>query len=134
MIPIVEIVRLETSVAGTFGILRIQKQVFAGTLEPPDRLNARNVSSIPAGQYIAKRYQSPRFGSTFIVTDVPGRAGILFHGGNRVDDTAGCILIGEHIAKLKGDRAIKNSGDTFRAFLSELTMIDSFHLTIYEQY
>jgi hypothetical protein len=134
MIPIVELIRLETSADGTFGILRINKKVFAGILEPPDRLNWRNVSSIPAGQYICRRYRSQRFGETFIVVNVPGRSGILFHAGNRVGDTEGCLLVGEHIAKLRGDRAIKNSGVTFAAFMSEMIGFESFHFTITENY
>ena len=130
---IVEIIRLETGESGTLSILRIDKQVFCVTLEPPDRLNERNTSSIPAGQYICSPYESPTHGGTFEVTNVPGRSAILLHAGNIVDHTEGCIMLGETFGKLKGNRAILNSGNTFRRFLAEMGRTP-FHLTIYERY
>ena len=47
------------------------------TLEEEDQGNRRNVSSIPAGTYIVKRVDSPRFGDTFEITGVPNRSHIL---------------------------------------------------------
>jgi hypothetical protein len=131
-LPIVEIIRIEESdPEGTFGVLRIGKMFFCATLEPPDLLNAVNVSCIPAQQYQCKRYRSSRFGETFVVRNVPGRVGILFHAGNKKEDTAGCILLGESITKLRGERWLRNSGDTFEAFMQEMNGHDLFHLTIY---
>ena len=95
MLPILEIIRLEENEFGTFGILKIQKELFCFTLEPSDRLNEPLKSSIPAQQYICLRYQSPKFGETFKIINVPGRTGILFHSGNTSDDTKGCILLGK---------------------------------------
>jgi hypothetical protein len=135
MVTIVEIIRLEENdTDGTFGMLRVNKSVFCATLEPPDRLNAVGLSCIPAQQYLCDRYSSARFPSTFIVRNVPGRSAILFHAGNTVKDTQGCILLGETIAKLRGDRGIKNSGATFSAFMAEMNGQLGFHLTIYQQY
>ena len=130
---IVELIRLEESRQGTFGVLRINKQIFCCTLEPPDRGNKRSVSSIPAQQYICKPVESPSHGGTFEVTNVPGRSHILFHSGNIVGQTEGCILLGEHFGKLRGQRALLNSGKTFRDFLREVGR-EPFHLTIYEQF
>ena len=133
--PVVEIVRLEENESyGTFGVLRIQKQVFCVTLEPADRFNMPEVSCIPAQQYVCRRHVSNRFGETFMVTNVPGRTGILFHPGNEVEDTAGCILLAEHYGKLHGDRAILNSGKTFKRFMEVMKGFDKFHLTILECY
>ena len=56
--------------------------------------NAARVSCIPAGSYVTRRVTSPKFGETFEVTGVPGRANILFHHGNTEEDTEGCILLG----------------------------------------
>ena len=135
MTPIIEIVRLEESEKdGTFGMLRIGKALFCATLEPPDRFNAVGTSCIPAQQYFCDRYSSAKFLNTFIVRNVPGRSGILFHAGNTVKNTQGCILLGETIAKLRGDCGIKNSGATFADFMSEMNGYKSFHLTIYQQY
>ncbi len=135
MRPIVEIIRLEENHNyGTFGVLKINKEVFCVTLEPSDRENEQNVSSIPPQQYICERVQSPKFGETFQVKNVPGRSHILFHAGNVKDQTAGCILLGEHFGKLKGSRAVLNSGLTFHNFLAMMQNQVKFHLTIKEEY
>jgi len=132
---IVELIRLEErNHYGTFGVLKINKEVFCVTLEPPDRLNRRDVSSIPAQQYRCHKIISPRFGETFQVMNVPGRSNILFHAGNRVGDTAGCIILGQHFGKLLGDRAVLNSGRTFHIFMGMMQDEDIFHLKIREIY
>ena len=134
-IPIAELIRLEEHESfGTFGVLKLNKAVFCVTLEPPDRLNAPNVSSIPAQQYICTRTKSPRYGETFKVTRVPGRTAILFHAGNDVDDTEGCVCLAEHFGKLRGNRAVLNSGATFKRFMQIMEGIQFFHLTIREVY
>lgn len=133
MLPVIEIVRLEEDARyGTFGVLKLNKQVFCVTLEPPDRCNQVNRSSIPAQQYLLKRIRSPHFGNTFEVADVPGRSFVLLHPGNRVDDSEGCILLAEHFGKLYDDRGVLNSGKTFERFMQELAAHDVAHLTIHE--
>ena len=135
MKPILELIRLEEdAISGTFGVLRIQKELFCVTLEPSDLLNLKGRSSIPAQQYDCLRYLSPRFGETFIVTDVPDRTDVLFHPGNKVIDTEGCILLGQYPSKLKGDRAVLNSGETFKAFMALMKGHSAIHLTIREVY
>jgi len=133
MIPVVELIRLEeSSLYGTFGVLKINKEVFCVTLEPADLENRQNVSSIPAQQYICRRYSSKKYPDTFQVTNVPDRDKVLFHPGNDIDDTEGCILTAEHYGKLKGNRAVLNSGNTFEAFMGTMKDINEFHLTIRE--
>lgn len=131
---ILELIRLEESTEGTFGILKIDKRVFCVTLEPEDKLNKPNESSIPAQQYICRRAVSPRHGETFRIKDVPGRYGILFHKGNLEFNSEGCILLGQYVDKLRGNRGIKNSGDTFKAFMLEMQDETYCHLTIREVY
>jgi len=141
MKPSVEIIRLEENFKhGTFGVLRVNKELFCVTLEPRDEENRRNVSSIPAQQYLCKlsptALQSVRklgFETTYEVTNVPGRSGIKFHPGNTIDDTAGCIIVGEHFGKLGKDRAVLNSGATFIKFMQMMDGAD-FILTIHEFY
>ncbi len=132
MMPVIEIIRVESTITGTFGILTIQKQAFCVTLELPDRLNQANASAIPALQYLCRKVISPKFGKTYQVLDVPDRSHILFHGGNTIHHTRGCILLGEHFGKLKGDRAILNSGKTFKKFIQTIGKHTDFHLTIRE--
>ena len=119
---------------GTFGTLIIDSKVFCVTLEPPDNLNKTGISSIPAGQYTCKRYSSNHYPDTFQVMNVPDRFKILFHAGNFVENTEGCILLARKWGVLKGARAILNSGDTFKQFMEIMQGIDEFSLTIKEVY
>ena len=135
MRPIVEIIRLEEDfLHGTFGVLRIDKAVFCVTLEPSDRLNMPDHSFIPPQQYDCTRWNSPKYGETFKVMHVPTRTDILFHPGNTIEDTGGCILLGQYFGKLKGDRAVLNSGATFKNFMRVMQGEDYFHLTVKEEY
>ena len=132
---VLELVRLENTSQGVVGILKINKEIFCATLEPPELGNQRSVSCIPAGQYFITGADSHKFGKTYTVIDVPGRTHILFHAGNMVKHTEGCILLGETIGKLQGNRAVLNSGATFKRFMEELGMAgDRASLTIYEVY
>jgi len=131
---IAEIIRLEESIQGTIGVLKINKEVFCFTLEPPDHENERNKSSIPTGQYTCRPWQSHRHGDTWAVTDVYRRSGILFHAGNVVGNTSGCILLGDTVGKLAGNRAVLNSGNTFVKFLEAMRDEDEFYLTVSEVY
>ena len=135
MIPIVEIPRLEENFQyGTFGVLLIQKEVFCVTLERPDILNKPFESSIPAQQYICERVVSSKAGETFQVMNVPDRDHVLFHPANLMIELQGCIALAQYFGKLKGDRAILNSGNTFKAFMEIMKGYDQFHLTITEVY
>ena len=130
----ITIIRLEESSQGTLGALRINGRLFCATLELPDKGNAANISRIPPGKYIAAKTRSPRFGETFEVLDVPHRSHILFHAGNTKDDTQGCILLGRKWGVLKSERAVLNSGATFRDFLAILADHDEFNLTVEEHF
>ena len=133
MLHTVDILRLETNPNyGTFGALRFDTEAFCVTLEPPNFANMRNISCIPAAQYMCGRVVSPKFGDTFEVRHVPNRSSILFHPGNRVKDTEGCIVTAQYFGKLRGDRAVLNSGATFKRFMDKLDGEDEFHLTIRE--
>jgi len=75
-----------------------------------------------------------KYPDSFEITGVSNRTKILFHAGNTDDDTAGCVLLGETIGKLSGNRALLNSGATFRRFLAELASDDEAILSITEVY
>jgi len=131
---IAELIRLETNkIYGTLGILKINKKVFCCTLEPADNENKSNISSIPTGQYTCRRYSSQKYNDTFEVLDVTDRSSILFHSGNVINDTAGCIILGQYFDKLSShERAVLNSGSTFDKFINLLDGQLSFHLTVSE--
>ncbi len=131
----VRIVRLEENENyGTFGVLLINAEVQCFTLEPPDYMNAPMRSCIPAQQYLCSMKSSPTFGPTYEVRHVPGRSNVLFHPGNLVENTKGCILVGESIGELRGDRAVLGSRKAFVKLMKTMEGTDTFHLTIIEHY
>lgn len=116
-IMIAELIRLERSTQGLIGILRLDGEVFCCTLEP-------DTTFINQGAYHCKRFHGVRWPDTFEI-DVPGHSAVLFHAGNVEADTKGCVLLGSTVGKLKGNRAVLNSGETFKRFL-EATKGQSF--------
>lgn len=129
MLTILEIIRLEEGFEkGTVGVLRINKEVFCYTLEPFDEENQRNVSSIPAQQYICKPYSSQRFPNTYEITDVPGRSHVLFHGGHL---SKGCIILFDTIPEF----VLRESNTSaFKRFMEKIRTYEKLHLTIKENY
>lgn len=117
---------------GTFGVLLDENTPFCLTLERPWANNEVGRSCIPAGIYVCRRIQSPKFGNTFEVTNVPDRTAILFHKGNLMDDSHGCIILGEQYEPLNGKNAVLSSGKAFDEFMSRLKGIDEFQLKIEE--
>lgn len=135
IVPTIRLSRQENHATfGTFGILKLCGSVFCVTLEPPNILNKKNISCIPALQYTCKRVISPTYGETFEITQVPDRDAVLFHPGNFRKDTQACVLLASSFGKLGNNRAILNSGATFKAFMEELKGIEQFQLTITEDF
>ena len=115
-----KIVRLEQSIEGALGVLLFLEQMFCVTLEPdsgdPDRFQ------IPAGQHPLRPFpgnEHTRWHNTIEIL-VPGHTVLLFHAGNWEEDSTGCVLLGSEAGKLRGDRAVLNSGDTFKRFQREV--------------
>ena len=114
----------------TLGVLLFNGEPIAVTLENPNLDNRRWVSCIPTGKYTCKRYFSKNFGETFIVDNVKGRSGILFHAGNTAKDTHGCILLGTNFGKLDEQNAILNSKLAISYFYKLLRGQNQFELEI----
>lgn len=115
---------------GTFGMMLDEEIPFCLTVERPWLNNEKNRSCIPVGEYICKRVMSPNFGDTFEVCDVPGRTLIRFHKGNIMDDSHGCVVVGEQFEYLKGKPAVLASGKAFSEFHERLKGINEFKLSI----
>lgn len=113
-----KLIRKAHNSLGTKGILEVPGlTTHLFTIENPWLDNKKTDSCIPTGTYICKPVNSPRFGKTIEVTEVPGRSHILFHAGNSPDDTDGCILLG--LNDTKGDRMwISNSKAAVIDFLN----------------
>lgn len=127
---ILKLVRISYSKEGTFGVLIDNEIPFCVTLERPWRDNQVGISCIPTGNYICKRVASPKFGNTFEVMDVQGRTHILFHSGNIIDDTHGCVITGEEFGILAGKSAVLASGRAFKEFMSKLNNVNKFALIV----
>jgi len=115
---------------GTFGVLRDEGIPFCLTLERLWLNNRKSESCIPEGLYICKRLQSPKFGNTFEVTQVPDRTAILIHKGNIIEDSHGCIILGEQFEPLNGHNAVLSSGKAFDEFLQRTRDLNEFELII----
>lgn len=114
---------------------------FTLTVERPWVNNQSGVSCIPAGKFKGVRCRrspdygyadSPKFGDTFQVINVPGRQNILFHKGNLFSDSHGCILVGERYELINGVPGIAESALGFQEFMKKLEGQDEFDLEIRE--
>lgn len=133
----VSIIRINTSDHGTVGMLLVDDQFFAYTMEPPWRDNASNLSCIAPGTYLCVWHYSPRYGWVYLVTGVDGRSYILIHPGNYGGDitkglkthTNGCVLLGTRRGRLSGQRAVLASRMAVRRFFSFMNR-ETFQLNV----
>lgn len=88
------IYRYTSDLLGTRGIITFDGKVICHSLELPWRDNRVGESCIPEGNYQGLKRRSEKFGDVLAVKYVRGRSGILFHPGNTIDDSRGCILPG----------------------------------------
>ena len=87
--------------------LRGEKLIYiCDTLEPQWRDYAKGArkikgkSAIPEGRYPVVITYSPKFKKWLpLLVNVPMFEGIRIHAGNTVEDTEGCILVGENLKK-----------------------------------
>jgi len=127
----IRIVRLEMSKQGALGVLLMDDAIFCFTLEPD--ITEKRKLYIQQGVYHCQRFHGTRWKDTFEIL-VPGHTVVLFHAGNTEADTRGCILLGATVGKLKGNRAVLNSGETFKRFLDITKDVNEFPLFIEDRY
>ena len=113
----IRIVRLEMSKQGALGVLLMDDVIFCFTLEPD--ITEKRKLYIQQGVYHCQRFHGTRWKDTFEIL-VPGHTAVLFHAGNTEADTQMCILLGSTIGKLKGNRAVLNSGISFSSFMKKM--------------
>lgn len=135
LVPNIDLLRIEENYGhGTFGVWVINTQVFCLTLEPRDEENKLNISSIPAQQYVCKRYKRKKHPNTFQIMDVPGRTYVLIHILNFDDQTEACVGLGTEYGWIGDRKCILNSKRAFDAFMKVMEGVDKFILTIREVY
>lgn len=125
-----KLIRVAYTEHGTFGVLLDGGIPFCLTIERPWRDNKRNISCIPTGVYRCRRVASPKFGDTFKIMNVPGRSHILFHKGNLMEDTHGCVVTGEEYGLLGDEIAVLSSGRAFAEFKQRTKDVNEFELEI----
>ena len=125
------IVRLEETSQGALGVMVLFGVIFCFTLEPDS--NDPEKFIVQAGEYRCRRFHGVKWRNTFEII-VPGHTAILFHAGNVEADTDACVLLGSTTGKLKGDRAVLNSGATFKAFLNLTQQHAEFELLIEDRF
>lgn len=98
----------------TIGNLYINGKYFCNTLEDKNRDTNKNGkfdngefkvygdTCIPYGEYKVVLTYSPKFKRELpLIMDVPNFEGVRIHRGNTINDTLGCILVGENKEKGK---------------------------------
>lgn len=102
--------RAPSTDAGTFGVLTFGRTT-VHTTELPWRNNRAQRSCIPAGAYLCKMVQSPKFGVVYQVLDVPNRSHVLIHPANFGGDVEmgwetelqGCIAPALRLGEMQND-------------------------------
>lgn len=107
---------------GCTGVLFINLQFVCYTLEDPIRTHKIYGSTgIPEGVYDAKITMSNRFKiKTPILLNVPNYEGVRIHSGNTVEDTLGCVLVGNKLKKAGKSWFLAESRVCFEAIMSLL--------------
>ena len=112
----------------TIGSLFLNNKYFCDTLEDAVRdVKIKHQTAIPKGIYKVTLTASPRFKRILPrLHNVPEFTGVLIHRGNTIDDTSGCILVGEN--KKKG--MVLNSTKYEVELVKKMTESNSKNITI----
>ena len=112
--------RITSSLECVCGVLTLDQEPICLTLERAWCGNIRNKSCIPAGEYYCQPYTSKKFGKCYKVDNVPDRSWVLFHTGNTVKDSTGCIILGRRFGKLNSRMAVLDSRKAKRELVKVL--------------
>jgi len=126
-----KLIRLEQTTQGALGAVVLNGEYFCSFLMP-DAFDYKKYQ-IPSGRYLCRRYHGTKWTDTFEIV-VPGHTALLFHAGNVEAHTEGCIILGQYPGKLKGNRAVLNSGTTFKNFMRRMEHVEEFYVNIVDLY
>ena len=125
----VTLIRQDNDDTRSLGALVTKNDVYH-TVERPWLDNQKNISCIPTGIYICKRYSSDKYPNTFEITNVPNRTKILFHVANWAHNVEGCIGLGTH--KLPDKTGVGSSKRAISKFMKEMLLVNEFQIEIKE--
>lgn len=108
----------------TLGRVYLDNVFFCQSCEDEDRFLEGGVTekqdgrtAIPRGRYRLTTSFSQRFQRVLpLVLDVPGFTGVRIHGGNRAEDSHGCILVG----KVRTATGIAQCADTVQRIIEQI--------------
>jgi hypothetical protein len=125
----IKIIRDIRDEAKTMGRIYVGGDFIGYTLELPWKDNQPRISCIPTGTYEVVFRDDP--GSAYKykhlhVKNVPGRSWILFHVGNFLKDTKGCILPGLS----RSGQTVSSSRKAFNNLMDKLEGATSIKLVI----
>ena len=127
----IRLIRLEQTIEGALGSLVLDGELFCSFLMPDDGDPGR--FQIPAGKYKCRRYHGTKWKDTFEIV-VENNSALLFHSGNVEAHSMGCVLLGQYPGKLGENRAVLNSGATFRKFMGRMENVEEFDINIVDLY
>lgn len=145
----IKIIRKIKTEKSSIGEMFIDKQFFCYTLEDKDRgikqgdsldyINAHKpfgITAIPTGTYKAIVNKSNRFSQLAgkdiflpLLLNVPGYEGVRIHGGNKPEDTEGCILLGLSHDNITPD-FIGMSKVALQKFMAKIDKVTDINITI----
>jgi len=92
----ITITRTSYGPEGVYGHYNVDNVLFGCTLERPWRNNIKEISCIKPGTYNATlHYWEEKAVWVVWLEDKYGRRGIFIHGGSKLKNTKGCILVGK---------------------------------------
>lgn len=106
------------------------------TLERPWKENKPFESCSPGNVYIVKRYISEKYPKEKLaweVQDVTGRTRMLWHSGNKVENSKGCTLPGLKFVKPNGIPEVRDSRIALK-LLAQITNEEDFALEIVRKF
>lgn len=102
----------------TAGFLYLANQKRLAVIERPWIDNQPSISCIPCGAYVCKpRYYNKGKYDAIEICNVPGRTYILFHRGNFVRNSEGCVLVNSTLGVKGGQVRGFDSADAFQMFM-----------------
>ena len=112
--------RVCSSEKGTFGVLTHNDEPICVTCEDPWDDNKTSVSCIPVGAYQVEKFSGTKFKDVWEIKNVPSRSAILIHGGNTINDTHGCILVGRSFSHIGALPSVMQSQDALAELRAKL--------------
>lgn len=99
------------------------------TFEPGEAEHGKRIV-IPAGVLVCKRTNYIRGGYPTFAIEVPGHTRVLFHKGNREEDSEACVLVAESFTTMGMQAAIGDSKGGFAELMELAKGLNQFEMEV----